>query len=91
LEFLAEELKSIRTGRANVAMLDGIMVESYGALQPLKAVASISAPDAKTLAVTPWDKSAMPAILTAIRENASLGLNPMHDGTTVRMNIPPLT
>ena len=86
-----EELKTLRTGRASVALLDGITVEVYGALQPLKAVASVNTPDSRTIAVTPWDKGAMSSIEKAIRENQSLGLNPSNDGNVIRMSIPPLT
>ena len=86
-----EDLKSLRTGRASVALLDGVMVELYGAIQPLKAVASVTTPDARSLAVTPWDKTALGPIEKAIRENQALGLNPSNDGNVIRMNIPPLT
>ncbi len=86
-----EDLKSLRTGRASVAMLDSVMVEQYGAVTPLKAVASVNTPDARSLAVTPWDKGMLAVIEKAIRENQSLGLNPMNDGNVIRMSIPPLT
>lgn len=86
-----EDLKSLRTGRASVALLDGITVEVYGAVQPLKAVASVNTPDARTIAVTPWDKTLMPVIEKAIRENQALSLNPSNDGNVIRMSIPPLT
>lgn len=85
------ELSSIRTGRAHTSMLDGVMVESYGTLQPLKAVASITVPDGHSLAVTPWDKGMLAVVEKAIRENQALGLNPMNDGAVVRMNVPALT
>jgi ribosome recycling factor len=91
IEHFEADLKSLRTGRANVAMLDGVMVEYYGVPQPLKAVAQISAPDARSLAVSPWDKGALAPIEKALRENQALGLNPMNDGTTIRMAVPPLT
>lgn len=87
----SEELKSLRTGRASTAMLDGVTVEYYGAPQPLKGVASITAPDARSLAVTPWDKAALPAIEKAIRENQALGLNPSNDGNVIRLPVPPMT
>lgn len=86
-----EDLKSLRTGRANVSLLDGIMVEAYGVPQLLKAVASLSTPDARTVAVAPWDKTLIGPIEKAIRERQSLGLNPSNDGNVVRMTIPPLT
>ncbi len=91
LAHLAEELGSLRTGRASVGLVDGIVVEYYGTPQPLKAIASINTPDAKTIAITPWDKSALPVIEKAIRETQSLGLNPMNDGNVIRLSIPPLT
>lgn len=91
VEHLSEELGTIRTGRASVALVDGITVEYYGAPQPLKAIASINTPDARTIAITPWDKGAMTSIEKAIRETQSLGLNPMNDGNVIRLSIPPLT
>jgi ribosome recycling factor len=86
-----EDLKSLRTGRASTALLDGVTIELYGAVQPLKAVASVNTPDARTIAVSPWDKAALPVIEKAIRENQALGLNPSNDGNVVRMSIPPMT
>src|SRR3954471_21405336 len=86
-----EDLKSLRTGRASVALLDGVTVEVYGVVQPLKAVASVNTPDARTIAVSPWDKGAMGPIEKAIRENQALGLNPSNDGNVIRMSISPLT
>ena len=91
LEHLAEELGSLRTGRASTALVDNIMVEYYGMHQPLKAVATINTPDARTIAITPWDKGAMGPIEKAIRETSSLGLNPNNDGSVIRLNIPSLT
>ena len=91
LEHLAEELSSLRTGRASVGLVDSILVEYYGTTQPLKAVASITTPDAKSIAITPWDKAALPVIEKAIRETQSLGLTPNNDGVTIRLNIPALT
>ncbi len=91
VEHFAEELKSLRTGRASAAILDGVIVEYYGTPQPLKGVASVNTPDARTIAITPWDKGAMTSIEKAIRENQTLGLNPMNDGSVIRLNIPPMT
>src|SRR6266403_378077 len=59
VEHFGEDLKSLRTGRASVAMLDGVMVEYYGAVQPLKAMASGNTPDARSITVSPWDKGAL--------------------------------
>jgi ribosome recycling factor len=91
LDHYSEAVKSLRTGRAQTAMLDGVIVQYYGVPQPLKSVAQVSAPDARSLAITPWDKGAMPAVEKAIREDQALGLNPMNDGQVIRISIPPLT
>jgi len=91
IEHLEAELHGLRTGRASTALVDGLQVESYGSLQPLKAVASINVPDARSLAITPWDKSLLPVIEKVIRETPSLGLNPTNDGNVIRLAIPPMT
>ena len=91
IEHLSEELKAIRTGRASGALVENLVVDYYGAPQPLKGIATINTPDARTIAITPWDKGAMPSIEKAIRESQSLGLNPNNDGTTIRLSIPSLT
>lgn len=85
------ELAKIRTGRANAAMLDGVVVEAYGTPMPLKQVASIATPDAQLLQITPFDPNNLQAIATAIRNDQSLGFNPTDDGHVVRVPIPPLT
>lgn len=85
-----EELKKIRTGRAHPGMLDGVMVEAYGTQMPLIQVGNVTAPEAQLLQITPFDPSNLQAISTAIRNNESLGLNPMDDGKVVRIQIPPL-
>lgn len=86
-----EELKKVRTGRANPGMLDGIMVEAYGSRVPLLQVASITVPEPQQLAVTPFDPGNLQAVAKAIRDDQSLGLNPTDDGRVVRVTIPPLT
>src|SRR3989344_9138439 len=86
-----DEIKKIRTGRAHPGMLDGVMVEAYGTPMPLIQVATISVPEAQLLQITPFDPSNLQAISAAIRDNPSLGLNPMDDGRVVRIQIPPLT
>lgn len=91
LDHLSEELKSLRTGRATTSLVDALDVEHYGVTQPIKAIASISTPDARTIAITPWDRTAMPAIEKTIRENQSLGLNPSNDGNVIRLTIPAMT
>jgi ribosome recycling factor len=89
-EHFADELKKIRTGRAHPGMLDGVMVEAYGSQMPLIQVGSITVPEAQLLQITPFDPSNLQAISSAIRDNQSLGLNPMDDGKVVRIQIPPL-
>jgi ribosome recycling factor len=91
IEHLSEELKAIRTGRANTALVDNVMVEYYGTTQPLKGVASVNTPDARSIAITPWDKGMLPVIEKAIRDTPALGLNPMNDGSVIRLSIPSLT
>ncbi len=88
---LEEDLKKLRTGRASAAMLDGVVVEAYGSAMPLVQVASVSAPEAQLLQITPFDPNNIQAISAAIRANESLGLNPMDDGRVVRVPIPALT
>lgn len=86
-----DELKKIRTGRANPAMLEGVMVEAYGQQMPLNQVATISAPEATLLQLSPFDPNNLQAISQAIRDNQDLGLNPTDDGRIIRVPIPPLT
>jgi ribosome recycling factor len=90
-EKFSDEIKSIRTGRANASMLDGVTAEVYGAKMPLIQVASISAVDATLLQVTPFDPNNIEAISNAIRNNPNLSLNPTDDGRVIRVPIPALT
>ncbi len=90
-EHLGSELKKLRTGRASAAMLDGIMVMAYGAPMPLNQVATVTAPEAQLIQISPFDPTNIQAIASAIRDNQSLGLNPSDDGRVVRVPIPPLT
>jgi len=90
VEHFAEELKKVRTGRAHVSMLDGVMVMAYGSPMPLNQVANVTAPEAQLLQITPFDPANIQAISSAIRDNPSLGLNPMDDGRLVRVPIPAL-
>lgn len=85
-----DELKKVRTGRAHASMLDGVVVEAYGTPMPLVQVASVSAPEPQQLQITPFDPNNLQAIAAAIRDNPSLGMNPMDDGRVVRVPIPPL-
>jgi ribosome recycling factor len=90
LEWLSKEYSQIHTGRANPALLDGVHVDSYGVLQPLKNTASISIEDPKTLRVVPWDKSMNKGIEKALHE-ANLGFSIAVDDAGVRVIIPALT
>lgn len=90
IEHYNHELASIRTGRANPALLSTVMVESYGAKMPIQQVANISVSDAKTLTISPWDKGQLQAIEKGILE-ANLGFTPNNDGNVIRINIPPMT
>ena len=90
LAALKTEFGGLRTGRASVHLLDTIHVPAYGSTMPLNQVASVSAPEARMLAVNVWDKSQVGAVDRAIRE-APLGLNPIMDGQTLRIPIPPLS
>ena len=90
LDHLKHELVGLRTGRATPALVDGISVEAYGARQPLKALASISVTDAKTLTIEPWDKSIIQNVDAALR-NSDLGINPVNDGKIIRLPLPDLT
>jgi ribosome recycling factor len=90
LEQLGVELAKIRTGRANSSLIEGLEVSCYGAISPLSQVASITVEDARTLAVSPWDKSLIGDIEKAIM-NSNLGLNPASQGDTIRIPLPPLS
>lgn len=87
---LREHYKRMRTGRANVGLLDGIKVDYYGSEVPLNQVANVVVEDARTLVVTPWDKTAVQAIEKAIHKS-DLGLTPNTAGTVIRLPLPPMT
>ena len=86
-----EESKKIRTGRANAAMLDGVMVEAYGTKMPLIQTATITVPEPQLLQITPFDPTNLQAIVKAIRDDQGLGFNPSDDGRVVRVPVPALT
>ena len=90
IEALKKEFASIRTGRASLALLDGIMVNYYDTLTPLQQLASLSIPESRQIAIQPWDQKIIPDIEKAILKS-DLGLTPMNDGKMIRINIPPLT
>lgn len=90
IEALKRDLSRIRTGRANLAVLDGIRVEYYGSMTPLNQVAALTVADARLITVKPWDK----ALLTAIEKSivaSDIGLTPNNDGEIIRLPVPPLT
>jgi len=86
-QYLETELSRIRAGRANVAILDGVRVESYGQMMPLNQVANVSVPDARTIAIRPWDKKMIRAIEKAIMDSG-VGITPENNGETIRLAIP---
>ncbi len=90
IKYLEKELVHIRAGKASPAMLDGIQVDYYGTITPLNQVSNISTPDARTIAIQPWEKKLIPTIEKAILA-ANLGLNPDNNGELIRINIPVLT
>lgn len=90
MDHLAYELNKIRAGKASPAMLNGVMVEYYGAPTPLSQVANISTQDARTISIQPWEKKMLPMIEKAIFES-NMGITPMNDGEVVRLMIPPMS
>ncbi len=84
------DFQGIRTGRANPALLDGLIVDFYGSSMPVNQLAAISVPEPRLIVIAPWDKTAVPHIERAIQKS-DLGLTPMSDGHVVRLNIPTLT
>jgi ribosome recycling factor len=90
IEALHREFKSLRTGRANASMLDGITVDYYGNPTPISQVANLKVPESSLIVAEPWDKSMVAAVEKAIR-NSDLGLNPSSDGKVIRIPIPQLT
>ncbi len=90
VEYLDETLSRIRAGKASARLLDGIRVDYYGSQAPISNVANISVPDARTIAITPWEKSMFKEIEKAII-NSELGITPENNGEVIRLAIPPLT
>ncbi|HEX2776610.1 MAG TPA: ribosome recycling factor [Candidatus Acidoferrales bacterium] len=90
VEDFRKELAGVRTGRANVSLLDHVRVDYHGTSMPLNQLGTLSVPDATMIMISPWDASAVPMIDKAIR-TTDLGLNPTNDGKVVRVPIPPLT
>lgn len=90
LAALDKSLSRVRTGRASLSLLDGIKVEYYGTLTPLNQMASLSIPESRMIAISPWDTGVINSIEKAIQK-ADLGMNPISDGKVIRLSIPPLT
>jgi len=90
LDDLKKELGKIRTGRANTAMLDGILVNYYGTPTPLTGMASLTVPEPRLIVIKPWEKSVLKDIEKAIKE-ANIGVTPMNDGEIIRLPLPALT
>lgn len=90
ISHLEAELSKIRAGKANPSMIDGIMVEYYGNPTPISQVANVSALDARTISIQPWEKNMMQPIERAIIA-ANIGINPQNDGNSIRLFLPPLT
>ena len=90
IEHLEKELVNIRAGKANPVMLKGVMIEYYGVPTPLSQVSNINTPDGRTITVQPWEKPLLAEIEKGIL-NANLGFNPMNNGESVIINVPPLT
>jgi ribosome recycling factor len=85
-----KELAKVRTGRASLSILDGIVVDAYGSSMPLNQVGTLTIPESRMIVIQPWDPQMLPAIEKAILKS-SLGLNPIGDGKVIRLNIPQLT
>jgi ribosome recycling factor len=90
VEDFRKELSAVRTGRANVTLLDHIRVDYHGTSMPVNQLGALSVPEPMSIVISPWDPSAVPLIDKAIR-TSDLGLNPTNDGKVVRVPIPPLT
>jgi ribosome recycling factor len=90
IEALKKKFASVRTGRASLALLDGLTVDYYGTPTPIQQVASLSLPDTRQISIQPWEQKIIPEIEKAIMKS-DLGLTPMNDGKLIRINIPVLT
>ena len=90
IEHLVKELRSIRAGKATPSMLANVMVDYYGSQTPLNQVANVNTPDARTISIQPWEKNMLQEIEKAIMI-ANIGLNPMNNGESIMINVPPLT
>ena len=90
VNFLEEDLKTYRVGKANPSIFNNVMVNYYGSMTPIPQVASVNTPDARTLAIQPWERNMIPLIEKAIIDN-NLGFTPQNNGEIIRCTVPPLT
>jgi len=90
LEHLSDEYSKLQIGRASSALVENLLVEAYGSIQPVKSVASVMVPDGRTVQIQPWDRGMLSAIEKAVRDS-DLNLNPTNNGLAIILNIPPLT
>ncbi|MDD4900572.1 MAG: ribosome recycling factor [Patescibacteria group bacterium] len=90
IDFFKKDISALRTGRANPAILDGVLVEAYGAKTPILGLASVSVPEARSIVISPWDKSIIKDVERAIVA-ADLGINPVNEGDKIRLVVPQLT
>lgn len=90
IEAFRKDLSKVRTGRASLSLLDGVKVDSYGALSPLNQVATLTTPESRLIVIQPWDPQVLPSIEKAILKS-NLGLTPASDGKMIRISIPQLT
>jgi len=91
IDSFRKELSGLRTGQASIDLVEDILVEYYGVPTPMKQIAAISIPEPRTILITPWDKSAIAPIEKAILKTTHLGINPVSESSSVRLNIPTLT
>ena len=90
IDFLTNDLSTVRTGRASTAMVEDIAVEAYGSIMQIKSLANIAIPEARQILIDPWDKSVIKDIEKGIAA-ANLGFNPINDGKVIRINLPEMT
>src|SRR5664279_1663469 len=87
IDALKKELSSVRTGRASLALLDGIAIDYYGTMTPIQQLANLSVPEPRQIVIQPWEQKIIPEVEKAIMKS-DLGLTPMNDGKVIRINIP---
>ncbi len=90
LEYCKSQISKVRTGRASTSLVDDVKADFYGTITPISQMATVSAPDARTIMIQPWDRNTIQVIEKAIQQ-ADLGFNPQNDGNVIRISVPPLT